>query len=428
MEIQGGDMNKRFWIVLTVAVCGLIPAAKGHATNGHQLAAIGAYQQGMGGAVTAAPYDATTAITNPAGMALIGNRTDFNFELFRPTRTMDTSGNGSIAGGSPYYLAPAIGWTAPVNDRGELFFGGGMYGVSGMGVDYDTQSDPWTASKMGWAGAKADVYSQYQLWKMAPTLAWKKGPYAVGFALNLDYQALSFKNMYTRTGGIGKYGMDLSEMQGAFGYGATLGFLYQPVKSFSVGLSYASRQKFSDFKWRLAAGDVSMVATASQNGIYTMNLDYPDQAAIGIAVRPVRSLLWTMDVKWINYSATYHVVKLKGQFTNGVSEVPLNFGWDDVFVIATGIQYEVKPNIVLRMGFNHCNSPIKAEDVDNNLALPAIVRNSVSAGGTYRLGRHWEMTMAYMAAFKETKTSNSGSNAEITLKENAANVELSYRF
>lgn len=111
-----------------------------YATNGHQLSAIGAYQQGMGGATTAAPYDASTAITNPAGMAMIGSRTDFSFQAFFPKRAVSFAGGGETTGGSNIYLVPAIGWTAPVNDRQDIFFGGGMYGVSGMGVDFDTIS------------------------------------------------------------------------------------------------------------------------------------------------------------------------------------------------------------------------------------------------------------------------------------------------
>jgi len=422
-------MKKHYWITLAVLAGFLVIAQQSHATNGHQLSAIGAYQQGLGGAVTAAPYDATTAITNPAGMAVIGNRTDFNFELFRPTRTTGFAGGGNNAGGSPFYLVPAVGWTAPVNDRGDVFFGGGMYGVSGMGVDYDTLSDPAVAGMMGWGGgAQAHIYSQYQFWKMAPTLAWKRGKLALGFALNLDYQAFSFKNMWSEVGGAGKYGLDLSEMQGALGYGATLGVLYQPVPAFTVGFTYASRQMFSDFKWRLSAGDVSLGPVASQDGTYKMKLNFPEQAALGFAVRPTRKALWTVDFKWINYSATYNVVKLKGPFTNGVTEVPLHFGWEDVWVIATGFQYEVTPNVVLRMGYNHSNSPIKAEDVDNNLAFPAIVRDHISGGFTYRLGRHWEMSMAYMNTMKEEVKSNSGTGTKISLEEKAGDFELSYRF
>jgi long-chain fatty acid transport protein len=227
--------------------------------------------------------------------------------------------------------------------------------------------------------------------------------------------------------------MDLSEMQGALGAGATVGVIYRPLPEFAVGATYASKQFFSDFKWRLGAGDISNVFDADGNmvsstdGIYTMTLDFPQQAALGIAVRPISQLLITADAKWINYRDCYQTVKLKGDF--GVSnEVPLEFGWDNVVVYATAVQYEVIPGLSFRAGFNYSTSPIKADDVDNNMSFPAIVKRRAAGGFTYRLDRRWELTMAYMKAFKEELTSNSGSETKISLEENAADFQVSYRF
>lgn len=413
--------------------------ATGFGTNGHQLSAIGAYQQGMAGAVTAAPYDASTAITNPAGMAMVGSRTDFSFQGFFPKRGLSFgSGGGRSESGSRFSLVPAVGWTAPVSGRGDLYFGGGMYGVSGMGVDYSIVSVPAAAAPMGWAGATADIWSQYQFWKMAPTLAWTTGKFALGFALNLDYQAFGFRNMFAETGGgTGKVGIDLSEMQAAAGVGGTIGLLYQPVPAFAVGISYASKQFFSDFKWRLSAGDVSNMPdkngnlVSSRDGTYTMNLDFPQQAAFGIAVRPFRSVLWTADVKWINYNESYDAVPLKGDFTGpsgSAKQIELAFGWEDVIVYASAIQVDVMPKLSLRAGFNYSSSPIKRENVDTNIAFPAIARRRASGGFTYRLGRNWEMSMACMKAFREEVISNSGSGTRISLEETAGDLELSYRF
>ena len=59
------------------------------ATNGYQLIGVGSYQKSLGGAVTANPGSAMTSITNPAGMARIGNRTDFSIEAIMPDRSTD---------------------------------------------------------------------------------------------------------------------------------------------------------------------------------------------------------------------------------------------------------------------------------------------------------------------------------------------------
>lgn len=437
----------RFLLCFLCGALCFLGAQSAEATNGHQLSAIGAYQQGMGGATTAAPYDASTAISNPAGMAMIGNRTDFSFQTFFPKREVSFAGGGETTGGSNFYLVPAIGWTAPVDDRNDIFFGGGMYGVSGMGVDFDTVAAPFLEAPMvmgglGWdpGSTQAHIYSQYQFWKMAPTIAWKTGDVALGFSVNLNYQAFGFEQYFTGTlGGFDvKHGMDLSEMQGAMGVGASAGIIYEPNDIFRIGATYISKQDFGDFKWRLSNGDVNVWTplgiVSSNDGIYRMNLDFPQQAAVGIAVRPMRALLWTFDVKWINYSDTYDIVKLKGTFdvTPGpgtIDAIELEFGWDDVWVYATGIQVDVTPNFAIRAGYNYSSSPINkndANEVENNMAFPAIVEQRVAGGFTYRFGRHWEMTMAYMKAMKAEMKGLSGTT--ISLEEQAVDFGLSYRF
>lgn len=399
-------------MLFCILICLMAPAAA-HATNGHQLSAIGAYQQGMGGAVTAAPYDASTAITNPAGMAMIGSRTDFSFEGFAPSREIEFTSGDKAESGSESYVIPSIGWTAPMTETHEAFFGGGMYGVSGMGVDYDLITD---AS----FGGNTQIYSNYQFWKMAPTMAWKWGGFALGLSLNLDYQSISIKIINSAMT------LDLSETQGVYGVGGAIGIIYQPVEAFGVGLSYTSKQNFSEFEWRLAAGDIDVGGITNVDGKYTMDLDFPQQAAFGIAVRPFRTVLWTADVKWINYSDTYDKVFIIGDF--GTAEkIEMDFGWDDVMVYASALQFDITPNFVFRLGYNHSTSPITKDTIDNNLAFPAIVQDHASGGFTIRFGRNWEMTLAYMKALKETLVSPT-TGAKISLEEQAADLELSYRF
>ena len=111
------DLRRIGGLLVLVVTFTLIGSSSAWATNGYQLIAVGSYQKGMAGATTAAPYDAMSALTNPAGMALIGSRVDFNMEMFNPNRRADLSslpfGGGSTEGGSRMYGVPAIGCQAP---------------------------------------------------------------------------------------------------------------------------------------------------------------------------------------------------------------------------------------------------------------------------------------------------------------------------
>ena len=231
-------------ISTALAAAALLPLSAS-ATNGYQLIGVGSYQKSLGGAVTANPGSAMTAITNPAGMIRIGKRADFSMEAFMPTRSTDFSafGGDEVESDSDLYGVPAIGWTAPIGDREDLYFGGGMYGTSGLGVDYaETLMMPAGASFTGndivWDG-----YSNIAFWQMAPTLAWNPSEnLSLGFALNIDYQQVSFSQRMRDTVTGALYNFDLSRSANAFGFGLTFGLLYDFSEDWTLGFSYKSKQ------------------------------------------------------------------------------------------------------------------------------------------------------------------------------------------
>ena len=442
------------------------------ATNGMQFIGVGAYQKGMGGAITAAPYTTATAITNPAGMALIGMRTDFSTELFVPNRYADFPDMGPLKGGkdeggSEFYMAPAIGWNAPAWFNKDICFGGGMYGVAGMGVDYGELQTPTIgygmdqqlgqiATSMGQPdptgdnnpqNATGNIWSNYQFWKLAPSAAYKvNDKLAIGGALNVDYQALSFESYYTgdfmtdintMTGkNLKHFGFDLSETQAAFGAGFTLGTIYQYNDALTLGASYTSKQHFTDYEYRLDEGDVltqqGNEMYYNEAGVYKMNMDAPRQVALGMAYRPNQKWLVSTDVKWINYSDTMDNLYLEGDFKNlmtGTSKdrIAMPWGWDDIVTYSIGIQYKYSPKLNLRAGYNHGDSPVESDDVFNNLPAIAIVEDHLSVGATYKLDENWELTATYMHAF-ENELTDSMYNVKSSLEEDSFDGTISYKF
>jgi long-chain fatty acid transport protein len=434
------------------ALVALTAGTPAFATNGYQLIAVGSYQKGMAGATTAAPYDAMSALTNPAGMALIGNRADFNMEMFNPNRSVDLAsfGGGSTEGGSRLYGVPAIGWTAPAFNRENVYFGGGMYGTSGLGVDYDVFD-------AGPSLGDADIYTAIQFWKMAPTVSARvTDRLALGIALNADYQSVIITEAFT--GGLfPPVKLDLSRSPGTFGIGTTVGALYKVTNRFDVGLSYSSQQHFQSTEYRLPANSIQNfpqtggLATNETNGRFDLQMDFPQQWAVGLAARPVDRWLISFDVKWINWAATHDAVRLKGPFrldTNtdfttdqDISAISLPFGWDNQWVFAVGTQYQLTDAFAVRAGFNHAKAPINEADVFNNVAFPAVVEDHITLGATYRFGDHWEMSGAYKHCFKNELTGAgdipavfqglgfpADSNAKIAMDQHSFGVQISYRF
>jgi len=407
-------------------------SASAFATNGYQLIGIGSYQKSLAGAVTALPGSNMTAVTNPAGMLRIGRRADFSMEAFMPERSTDYSaiGGGIVDSSSEIYGIPAIGWNGPVGSRDDMVFGGGMYGTSGMGVDY--------GSTLMQPGVYWDGYSSIAFWQMAPSLAWQAAEkLSLGASVTIDFQQVAFQQrMMADTSGDNQgdtvvNNFDLSRGASAFGFGLSLGIIYDFNETVSLGASYKSKQFFTDLEYQLTYGDIDMSAFGGgplPAGTYSLDLDFPQQGAIGLAVHTTKVFTISADVKWINWSDTMKTLAVSGP--DGI-RVPMDPGWDDQFVFAMGLAYKVNDRLNLRAGFNYGKSPIDGEDAANNLILPAVVETHYTIGADYRLDDHWDMGLHYMYVPENSVTASPASIApgvNISLSEQSFGINLGYRF
>jgi long-chain fatty acid transport protein len=328
--------------------------------------------------------------------------------------------------------------------------GFGIFLTSGMGVDYSTvNSVPFGAQGGDMTPWKANIYSQYQLWKMAPAIAKKiNDSFSIGLALNVDYQQMALKEKFSDPNSSSYMGADLSRAAGAMGYGFSLGAIYKLNDMLQFGLTYTSEQSFSDIEYRLSAGDVAMPngqgqAIVSGNGTYKLKMNFPQQVALGAAITPISGLKITADYKWINFKSTMDKIDLTGNYalvsqTTGkpvgsTNSYSIATGWDDVSVIAIGVEYKVAEGATVRAGYNHGNSPIKSEDVFNNLALPAIVEDHIGLGADVKLGANWELDLAYLRALKKEITGQNdmmgqSSGAKIGLEGSSLTFGVAYNF
>ena len=459
-------------IVLWITGCLVVPAL---ATNGYQLIGVGANQKSMGGATTAVPLDAMTAISNPAGMARIPARADFCMEAFMPVRAVDFTdlGGERTEGGAEMYGIPSIGWVAPAFGSDQIYFGGGMYATSGLGVDYGQSVFMPGAALDQQAGAPSgtfqdvtfDGYSAIQFWKMAPTIAWNPSPeFSLGAALNIDYQSITIRQAIrnvpfwndpnVHAAGLTQMdvGFDLGRPTSQFGYGATLGFLYDLHDMITIGGTYTSKQSFPDAEFRVGTGDLMRFNGAvGLAGLYELALDFPQMAAGGIALHPTPELTLAADIKWINWSDTHDLVELSGPAgafdTDGDQQgdaamTELAFSWEDQTILAVGARYAVTDRLALMAGFNHATAPIDEADVFSNLILPAVVEQHLSFGCHYFMGEHWGLGGTFMnateevltgkddvpAAFQQMTPFTADSGAKISLEETSLDLQLSYRF
>jgi long-chain fatty acid transport protein len=424
-------------IIVSIGLSALLFCpAKILATNGYQLIGVGSYQKSLAGAVTALPGSNMTTVTNPAGILRIGHRADFSMEAFMPDRSTDfTAFDGKIVdSSSEIYGIPAIGWNGPVGKRDDMVFGGGIYGTSGMGVDYGStlmQSEmPGISPAVYWDG-----YSSIAFWQMAPALAWQASEkISLGAAINIDFQQVAFQQrMMADTNGDGLgdtvvNNFDLGRGASAFGFGLSFGVIYDLNKTFSLGASYKSKQFFTDLEYQLANGDIASSGGSLPAGAYSLDLDFPQQAAVGVAVHATQKFTIAADMKWINWSDTMETLAVVGP---GGFQIPMDPGWENQLVFAIGLAYRVNDRFNLRAGFNYGESPIDEQSAANNLILPAVVETHYTIGADYRINGHWDIGFHYMYVPENSVTAGPGTSApgvKISLAEQSIGVNLGYRF
>lgn len=207
----------------SLVLCGI--AGLAHATNGDQMLGVTATQWGMAGAVVAAPQDAGTILTNPAGLATLEMnefRADMGFGFLNPPR----KANG-YSSDSDLYMMPSGALAFRISE--QLTVGMGMAGLSGMGVDF-ADTAPVAGNQV--------VVTTKQFYKIAPGFAYRiNDKLNVGAALNIDYQNLA---MYNNS-------FQLPQNQ-VFGFGATVGLTYQINDTLRLGATYITQQDMDAFK------------------------------------------------------------------------------------------------------------------------------------------------------------------------------------
>lgn len=340
-------------ILAVLAGAAALVATPAHATNGMRMIGFGPVQNSMGGAAVAAPLDSSTIVSNPAGLADLGQRVDLAAQAFMPDVKYKMATPGPTLSGSsdrPADVLPTIGGVYRAHEQVTLGFA--VLGTAGMGVDY--KADP--------AGDR--LYSSYMNARVAPAGSYRvNDQLAVGLALNLMYAQMAFQNS-----GNPKFSA------GSFGYGATVGATFKATDMITLGAAYETKSFFQDFE-------------DSPGGMKTkVALDQPMVATLGVAVRPVKGFLLAVDGQWINWSDVMGANK--PTVTTPMGAGSFDMKWSDQFVAKVGAEYQVPAlqALKIRAGYNYGAMPLDKANFQANTMFPAVAEHHVTLGAGYAAG------------------------------------------
>jgi len=399
-------------LVLVLAVS--LTALPAHATNGLRMTAFSPVNASMGGAGVAFGLDASALVLNPATMADLDARADFGAAYF-PTQVKYSAStnyagipgleplgalivnqpNATLTSDFPPVPIPNIGLVIPVSK--DLRLGVGMAAIAGVGADYAANLFSST------------VQTTYFNFRFPIGVSWNllDGMLALGATANGSWALMGYS--------LGaSFGLPPHPVATSFGAGFTLGARVKPLPFLAVGAAYESPTWFQPFKFNIGCanpGGTIPPGTFPQcgplglpGGREELEFNMPWNAALGVEVELLDSLLLLGDVQYIAWSTT--LGKNQPAFVNRSATLtsqafPFSTNWSDQVVYKFGAQVKATDWLKLRAGFNYGKAPLDPNRALENIAFPALVESHIALGAGVQVSKSVTLNLASVIGLKK---------------------------
>jgi long-chain fatty acid transport protein len=423
--IAGGDLLKEPNVMSaarrTLVLCALsllavaqsAPVAQGQAFF---LAGAGPVNRSMGGASTAAPLDATGSLYwNPATIAgLPSSELDFALELLYPRSTVSSAVPANALGpGLP--AGPMAGTTHdeagvyPIPTGGFVYrpegspltIGLGVFATGGFGTNYPGSVtnpifSPFPPNGVG----IGPVESEFLLLQVAPTVTYQiTDALSVGLAPEVGMASFSldpgvFFPPGAPVGGVVAPASAITHTRYAWGAGFQLGLYYVANESWKLGAAFKSPEWFEDFRYQ---------ARDQLGRPITLKLPFepPLIVSVGAAYTGFERFTIAADLRYVDFKESPIVGTAAGFDAAGAVR---GLGWDNVFALALGVQYQFTDSLAVRVGYTFNTNPISNADATFNIASPLVYQHELAAGASYQLTPACSVSVGYYHIFANSVT------------------------
>ncbi len=305
-------------LTLSALTLAMQAGASGFALNESTASAAGTAYAGRGSNVE----DASILAVNPAGIALL-ERTEITLGGAIVAPKGEFEGTGSIG---PYWqesgkddsfleatVVPFGFFATPINEK--LSFGLGIYAPFGATSDYEND----------WVGRYMADKTVVKVVNLQPTIAYKfSDELSIGLGLIGSYAEGEltrslFTGIDTETGAQLPDG--LSEMTGdGWSYGWSLGAIWQPIASTSLGLSYRSAVKHT----LEGEAEVTLPTPARITEKASLDITLPEQVEISLTHKLDNRFTLMAGATWTRWSRFEELVIESDQANGPISGGALN--------------------------------------------------------------------------------------------------------
>jgi long-chain fatty acid transport protein len=398
----------RCWLALfavIVARSGVV-----HAQQGVVLSGIGPINQSMGGASVAAPLDALGAVHwNPATMdGLPHSQMDFALTLLYPQSRLTTTVNPGVFAPFVFSNFPLQGSTpmdakvAPLAsfaltyrpDDSPWTLGIGVIQIAGSELNYPADPNNLILSPPPPNGfGLGPLTTTIDVLQFSAALSCKVTDHlSVGMAATPDLglivaEPALFAPVDNAGGGFPSFS-SASRPEFTWGFGLQGGAYYTTDIGWNFGASVNSPNWFEPFQYH--ATD-----KIGRPRLLTLRLDLPTIASVGTAYTGLERWTLALDARYIDYKHA------RGFGPSGFEKgaMAAGLGWDSIFVVALGAQYQMNDRLSLRAGYAFNQNPISPAVAAFNAASPAVIQHSLSVGASYKISGALTLALAYSHNF-----------------------------
>jgi long-chain fatty acid transport protein len=380
------------------------------AQYGIVLSGAGPDNRSMAGASTAAPLDASGALYwNPAAITgLDSSQLGFGLEaLYSHSKLSSSVGANSFGPGIPpiplagtdrsdngILALPTVGLVyQPVES--PWVYGLGLFSAGGFCVNYPAStSNPILTPQPPNGFGLGPLSAELEVFQVVPTVALKvTDQISIGIAPTLNLATLTADPLVlTAPNPDGDYpAADHSRVFA--GGGVQAGIFWKTDSCWNLGTSIKSPQWFETFQY-------NAVNELGEPRTIRLRFDYPLIASAGAAYTGFERWTLAADFHFINYHDTAGFDHTGFSPTGAVRGI----GWDDVYAVALGAQYEVTPCCSVRFGYSYNNDPIDSGNTIFNAASPLILEHTIYVGASYNFSANVKVSLAYAHAFENSQS------------------------
>jgi long-chain fatty acid transport protein len=378
-----------------LALCLLTGLAAPAFAGGFQIGEMATRASGMASAFTAVADDASAAWYNPAGVGFTqGSRLMAGSDAmivpgtkYAPNAFSSGVGGAAVTAGTRAKNKTVFvphAYYAYMDASSHL---GGAIGInSPFGLVTDWPANGPFASK--------NTYSRIQMWMVNPSVVYQLSEH-LSLAAGADYAYLNNVDLNNTNQILNGHGD---------GWGGNAALLYK-AGDFSAGISYRSRIKV-DIKGTAVAQSTLRTLGGTNTGA-TSRVTLPDQVDLGLAYRPDKDWLLSLDVDWVNWK-TYDAIRitydsaayrtavstlqgLVGAAATGSTNEPRN--WKATTALRVGMEWACHPD--MRVRFGYVFDPTPSSDVYFSPSTPDSDRHIFSIGYGYDVNAHTTLDLMY---------------------------------